>query len=152
MVLPSARHKDTSCWSHKAVPVRHNCSAPDVLAQRIQCSSPLKSTPAELWLNMWQVAREKCVCVYVCVCVCVCVRMPSGAEYRQVLYMCVSMYGWSVKCVAVWRGGGSSWLVFGVCTPAFELLGVVWGHLWKVSEDVMVGLITWKKKQKKTWA
>lgn len=74
MALPSATHKDTSCCSDKAVPVfplGHNCSA-------LTCSHkgstvrrvrpPLKSTPAELWLNMWQVARGTCVlmCLHTC--------------------------------------------------------------------------------------
>lgn len=147
IVLPSATHKDTSCCSHKAVPALPTWAQlfwSDVFTQRIHClerSSPLKSTPAELWLNMWQVARGKCVsaCLWV--------------GYLHVFYTCVwqygSMQGWSVDRCTGWRG--SSWLSFGVGTAAFELLRIVWGHVREVSEDVLVGFITWKTAKMTAW-
>lgn len=138
MALPSATHKDTSCCSDKAVPVfplGHNCSA-------LTCSHkgstvrrvrpPLKSTPAELWLNMWQVARGTCVlmCLHTCMFF-FWVFFPK----TWLLYSDVKKRRW----------GG--WLSFGVCAAAFELLGVVWGHVWKVSEDVVVGVVTWRQSR-----
>ncbi len=120
--------------SCSTVPARAQLFWSDVSTQRIHCSersSSLKSTPAELWLNMWRAAREN-VCVY----------MPESWILACFLHVCV----WKV---ALYRGG---WLRFRVCAAAFKLLGVVWGHVWKVSEDVLVGFITWKRAKKKTWA
>lgn len=40
-------------------------------------------------------------------------------------------------------------LHFGVCTAAFQLLGVVGRHVRKISEDVVVGLVTWGKSRER---
>lgn len=40
-------------------------------------------------------------------------------------------------------------LHFGICTAAFQLLGVVGSHVRKISEDVMVDLITWGKSRER---
>lgn len=143
MVLPSATHKDTSRCSDKAVPVfplGHNCSALTCSHKEFTVRSvhpPLKSTPAELWLNMWQVARGTCVlvCLHTCVFFCF-------------VFFCLLKCGY---CTARWRRGGRGWLGFRVCAAAFELLGVVWGHVRKVSEDVVVGVVTWRQAERETW-
>lgn len=43
----------------------------------------------------------------------------------------------------------ASVLHFGVCTAAFQLLGVVGSHVRKISEDVVVGLVTWGKSRER---
>lgn len=79
----------------------------------------LESTPAELWPNMWHAARTECARKHSCTCAGICLTHADGAG-----------------------------LEFDVGAAAFELLGVVWGHVWKVSEDVLVDFIACNRKEK----
>lgn len=114
---PSATYTDTSCWFHQA-PVRHNCSGGTCGHKELTVAQCLPSSQVDTsWAMTWACDRE-----------------PAGGIPGSWIL---------VACFFVPVLQEASALHFGVCTAAFQLLGVVGSHVRKISEDVVVDLVTW---------